>query len=241
MKKRIVTLMAACATGCASVGALALWSNQDDDKKFTDAFAEDKADLVPTGRNPYFILEAGYTLHLRSPDGEEELVIAVLDETKTVDGVETRVVEEREGPVGRPKEISRNYFAISRRTNNVYYFGEETRNYDASGNFTIGRDSWESGVDGARFGLMMPGLPLLGSRYYQEIAPGVAMDRAENVSLTETVETPAGRFTNCLVTEETTPLEPDERENKLYAAGVGLLKDEDFILYKFGASEPTAR
>jgi hypothetical protein len=35
----------------------------------------------------------------------------VLDETKTVDGVETRIVEERETVNGKPIEVSRNYFA----------------------------------------------------------------------------------------------------------------------------------
>jgi hypothetical protein len=29
-----------------------------------------------------------------------------------------------------------------------------------------------SGEKGARFGLITPGTPLLGARYYQEIAPG---------------------------------------------------------------------
>jgi hypothetical protein len=36
-----------------------------------------------------------------------------------VAGVETRVVEERETSVGAPVEVSRNYFAISKRTGDV--------------------------------------------------------------------------------------------------------------------------
>jgi hypothetical protein len=35
------------------------------------------------------------------------------------------------------------------------------------------------GSDNARAGIIMPGTPLLGSRYYQEIAPEVALDKAE--------------------------------------------------------------
>ena len=80
----------------------------------------------------------------------------------------------------------------------------------------------------------MPGLSLLGARYYQELAPGAAMDRAESVSISETLKTPAGTFTNCLKTLETTPLEPMEKEYKLYAPGVGLIKDEDMLLVKYG-------
>jgi Concanavalin A-like lectin/glucanases superfamily len=58
--------------------------------------------------------------------GLGELTITVLNETKMVDGVETRVVEERETKGGKLKEVSRNYFAISKRTNDVFYFGEVT-------------------------------------------------------------------------------------------------------------------
>jgi hypothetical protein len=119
-------------------------------------------------------------------------------------------------------EVSNNYFALCRRTNSVLYFGE-----DAGG-------AWLSGEKGARFGLMMPGLPLLLARYYQEIAPGVAMDRAEIVSLSETVKTPAGEFRNCLKVEETTPLEPGVREYKYYAPGIGLVQDGALKLVRHG-------
>jgi len=79
-------------------------------------------------------------------------------------------------------------------------------------------------VDGARWGLMMPGTPLLGARYCEEVAPGVAMDRAVIAGVSETVETPAGKFEGCLKIEESTPLE-DGRENKYYAPGIGLIRD----------------
>jgi hypothetical protein len=148
-----------------------------------------------------------------------------MHETKRVDGVECRAVEERETEGGRVVEVSNNYFAISRRTNSVYYFGE-----DAGG-------AWFSGKKGARFGLMMPGLPLVRSRYYQEIAPGVAMDRAEIVSVDAVVKTPAGQLTNCLKVEETSPLEPRNKEYKCYAPGIGLVQDGSLKLVKHGKAE----
>ena len=73
--------------------------------------------------------------------------------------------------------------------------------------------------------------------YYQEIAPKRAMDRAEIVSLSETMETPAGKFTNVLKTMETTPLEPGEKEAKYYAAGVGLLMDGPMKLVRHGSAK----
>ena len=80
----------------------------------------------------------------------------------------------------------------------------------------------------------MPGLILIGARYYQEIAPGIAMDRTEIMSTTEIQETPAGRFTNVLKTEETTPIEPKAKEYKLFASGIGLIKDDNLSLVKYG-------
>jgi uncharacterized membrane protein YkoI len=193
---------------------------------FTKDFSLEKIELSgvgqlsSVGRNPYFILEPGYYLVLEK--GDIQLTITVLDETKKVDGVECRVVVENETKGGKEVEKSKNYFAISKRTNSVFYFGE-----DVGG-------AWLSGEKGAKFGLMMPGTPLLKARYYQEVAPGVAMDRAEIVSVTDTVVTPAGTFQNCLKTEETTPLEPKEKEYKYYAPGIGLVQEGELKLVKYG-------
>jgi hypothetical protein len=67
-------------------------------------------------------------------------------------------------------------------------------------------------------------------KFYQEQANGIAMDRAEIVSVSETLTTAAGRFDRCVKTKETTPLEPLSREYKLYAPGVGLVQDGDMKL-----------
>jgi hypothetical protein len=80
----------------------------------------------------------------------------------------------------------------------------------------------------------MPGIILLGSRYFQEVAPRVAMDRAEIVSMTAIVQTPAGKFQNCLKTKETTPLEPSVTEFKLYAPTIGIVKDGPLKLVSHG-------
>jgi hypothetical protein len=201
------------------------------DRTWTADFVINPGELVTTGRNPYFILEPGYVLTLE--DRDTRLVITVLDETIRVDNVDTRVVEERETAKGALIEISRNFFAISTRTNAVFYFGEDVDMYK-DGKVVSHEGAWRSGVKGARFGLAMPGLPLQSAKYYQEIAPGIAMDRAEIVGLTETVKTPAGQFRNVLKVLETTPLEPGVREFKYYANGVGLVQDGDVRLVKYG-------
>jgi len=198
---------------------------------WTTTFEVDKADLTSTGRNPFFVLEPGYQLTLE--DGNEKLVITVLADTKMVDGVETRIVEERETDKGELVEVSRNYFAISKRTNSVFYFGEDVDMYK-NGKVTSHEGAWLSGEKGAKFGLMMPGQPLVKGRYYEEIAPGVAMDRAEVVSLSIAMKTPAGAFTNCLRTQESSPLEPLLKESKYYARSIGLIQDGSVKLTKYG-------
>jgi hypothetical protein len=201
------------------------------DPPYTDTFRVD--DWASTGANPFFILEPGHVLVLEG--GGEKLTITVLDETRVVDGVTTRVVEEREEKEGRLVEVSRNYFAISKRTNDVCYFGEDVDIYK-DGDLVSHEGAWLSGANGARWGLMMPGTPLLGARYHQEIAPDVAMDRAEIVGVRETFETPAGRFEGCLKVEESTPLESG-REHKYYAPGVGLLRDGKMLLTRHGRAK----
>jgi hypothetical protein len=195
---------------------------------FRSTFSVDKAKLSNTGRGTYCILEPGYKLHLQA--GKNTLVVSVLEETKLVDGVTTRVVEERETAGGQLAEVSRNYFAIDNATGDVYYFGEDVDEYK-NGKVTGHEGAWLSGVTGAKFGLIIPGAPKAGDRYYQESAPRVAMDRAEVLSITAEVKVPAGAFKNCLHTKETSALESGT-EDKFYAPGVGLVRDAGFVLVR---------
>jgi len=206
-----------------------------DTEGFEDKFNVNRDDFATIGRNDYFILEPGYQLVFEGKDGDKpaRLAITVLDETRKVDGVETRIIEERETLDGKPIEVSRNFFAIDKKTNDIYYFGEDVDEYK-NGKIASHGGAWRSGKDGARYGLMMPAQTRIGAKFYEEIAPKVAMDRAEIVSNTEKVTTPAGEFENCLKTLETTPLEPDEKEYKLYAKGVGLIVDANLKLVKYG-------
>jgi hypothetical protein len=231
----------------AALLVLTIWASQpaarqpdkkpaDKEPAYTDDFSFEKADLVSSGRNPFFILEPGFQRILEC--GGEKHVITVLDETKKVDGVETCVVIEHETKNGKVAEISRNYYAISKKTGNVYCMGEYVDVYK-DGKIVSNSGSWLSGEKKARFGLMMPAVPLLGARYHQEVAPDAAMDRAEIVSLSETVKTPAGEFKDCLKVKETTPLEPGNIGYKYYARGVGLVQDGDLkLVYHGKAKEP---
>ena len=94
--------------------------------------------------------------------------------------------------------------------------------------------SWQHGSDGARAGLMMPGIALLGSRYDQEIAPSVALDKSEIVSMNEMVNVPAGSFSDVIKMIETNDIEPNVTEDNLHAPGVGQVIDNGLKLVSYG-------
>jgi hypothetical protein len=91
------------------------------------SFDLENCDFASSGENSFFVLEPGYQVILggQEDDEERQLVMTVLNETKVVDGIETRVVEEKETEGGNIVEVSRNYFTMCRPTNNAIYFGEE--------------------------------------------------------------------------------------------------------------------
>lgn len=210
---------------------------------FTDEFPLADCDFRAGGNNAYFSLAQGTQLHLSNQgcfdegdcDEFEEIWITVLPRTHKVnldlDGemksILTRVIEEFEEVDGELAEISRNFFALCRGTGDIYYFGEEVDIYE-DGEIVSHAGAWEAGENGAMPGIFMPGGAfLLGARYFQEVAPDVALDRAEHVDMGLDIEVPAGLFENCVEIEETTPLEPKAVSTKIYCPGVGLTIDED--------------
>jgi hypothetical protein len=203
--------------------------------EYTESFMLKECDFSSTGNTPYFVLKPGYRLILGGQEGSKKvrLTITVLDDTEMIDSIETRVVEERETKDNELIEVSRNFFAICKQTNTVFYFGEDVDIYK-KGKIVAHEGAWRAGSNGAKAGVMMPGIILLGARYYQEVAPGVAMDRAEIVSISEIVDTPKGKYEDCLKVKETTPLEPGAEEYKLYAPRIGLVQDGVLKLTEYG-------
>ena len=151
--------------------------------------------------------------------------------------IQTRVVQEQHYEGGELIELSKNYFAICEPTNDLFYFGEAVNIYHPDG--TITHDgSWQAGtLDAsglAEPGIAMPGTFLLGSRYFQEIAEGQAMDRAEHTEMGVEIATEAGTFTGCVKTRETTPLDPGAVSLKTFCPGIGLVKDGPVELVDYG-------
>jgi hypothetical protein len=210
----------------------------EEEVEYTSSFRTEDCTFSPTGSNPYFILEPNYQQVLvgNESGATVEQTITVLNETREVNGTQTRVVEERETEDGELLEISRNFFAICDETNSVFYFGEEVDDFE-NGAIVGHEGAWLAGVDNNKAGLIMPGSVLLGAKYYQEIAPDIAVDRAEIIETDGELVVPAGSFDDVLVIAESNPLEPGVEELKYYAPGVGILQDEDLKLVEYGFIE----
>ncbi len=234
----IVGLILATAWSGQSIGN----SNKSDKGKQTwqDSFGLDKCTHLTKGKNKYFILEPGYQIVLA--DQSEQVVITVLDKTETMNGIVTRVIEEKEFKNNKLKEVSRNYFTICKEHNDVFYHGEDVDDYK-NGKIVDHGGAWRAGTKGARAGLIMPAKTPVGLRHYQEIAPKVAMDRAEIVGDNEVLEglskgkkagKTKGKYKNCLKVKETSPLEPGSKSIKLYAPNVGMVFDNGLIISEYG-------
>ncbi len=209
-------------------------SHNQSTRSWQKQFGLEDRKLLPTGRNTFFILEPGYQLVLES--NTEKLVITVLDETKNIGKYVTRVVEEREWKNDMITEVSRNFFAIDELTKDVFYFGEEVDMYKG-GVVESHSGAWIAGENEANPGLIMPGKPEVGYKYYMELAPRAAMDRAQIISLDDQLATPAGLYTQCLLTKEGSALNPLELEFKTYAPGIGLIQDEKLLLSRYGFAD----
>lgn len=213
--------------------------------QFTTDFDIERCTFAPDGRqNPYFSLHPGDQITLEGEDdGEEiEVEITVTNDTRTItfrtpEGrtmtIQARVVVEREHVDGELVEVSRNWYSRCRQTNDVFYFGEEVDIYE-DGQVVSHDGAWEAGKDGAQPGIIIPARFLLGSRYYQEVAPeGEALDRAHHVAMNLSFRGAGKTFRDCVKVVETSPLEPGHESIKVYCPGVGLVKDNEAVLTDF--------
>lgn len=236
------------AVACLIAGTAALLAQTTPEIEI-DPFRIDQCTFSPSSDHPYFPLEKGHRLILQGDDDGTPVVLEweVLEETRIfeieIDGedveIETAIVRETETEDGELVEISHNYFAQCQETGSVYYFGETVDDFEDG--VLVGHEgAWLAGEGENLPGVIMPGDFVPGQGYAQEIAPGVAEDRAINAAEGLTVETPAGIFNEVIHVEETNPLEPDsEPSAKFYAPGVGLLVDDFLELTEIAAATPS--
>jgi hypothetical protein len=92
--------------------------------------------------------------------------------------------------------------------------------------------SWLSGVEGAQFGLMLPGkiVKRIGS-CRSGLRSKAPPDRSEVLEVGVTRRTPAGVFENCVHLQGSSARERGG-DPKWYAPGVGLMRDGKGVLVK---------
>jgi len=184
----------------------------------------DPNNFVSAVTNPYFPLEPGTTfIYKGESDGAPTRdVMTVTNDTKVILGVTTTVVHHLSYEDKVLVEETFDWFAQD-VDGNVWYFGEDTKEFDENGNVISTAGSWEAGVDGAEAGIIMLADPQVGDRYYQEFYRGEAEDQAKVLQLDASICVSYGCFDNVIVTKEWTRLEPGVVEYKYYAEGVGFI------------------
>jgi hypothetical protein len=181
----------------------------------------DPADFVRTIDNRYWPLVPGTGYRYEGVRGSTRQLDdeVVLHSTKQILGVMCTVVRDTVSEGGRPVERTFDWYAQDRQ-GNVWYMGEKSLELK-NGHMVKASDSWESGVNGAKPGIIMPGHPRPGDAYRQEYyPPGEALDQARVLRLDGSLTVPYGAFRHVLVTSERSPLEP-QTEQKYYAPGLG--------------------
>jgi hypothetical protein len=186
------------------------------------------ANFVAAVDNPYWPLKPGTTFDYKgvrgsTPQKDNE---TVTHRTKRILGINSTVVRDTVSEHGRAVERTSDYYAQDKH-GNVWYMGERSlERKNGHGPFVKADDSWQSGVNGGKPGIIMPGNPQVGDAYRQEYyPPGKALDQARVLCTTGSLTVPYGSFNALLVTSERSPLEP-QTEQKYYAPGIGEIAEK---------------
>ena len=194
-------------------------------------------DLIGHGvaPNPYLPLVVGntwkYEKHVVDDEGDAEIehvTVTVTDQTKLINGIQCRVVTDVNFVDDELHESTVDWLAQDVH-GNVWYCGENTAEYGVfDGDHPKDPEllridgSFKAGRDGAKAGILLPGAPVVGRTYREEVSWANAEDVSKVLSLTGTEHSPAASCTgNCLVISDFTPLNPGSFETKYFKPGVG--------------------
>jgi hypothetical protein len=181
------------------------------------------ADFTADITHPYWPMEPGTRWTYRDVDEKGEVqdvvVVATPKTKKLANGITARVVRDTVRSEGEVVEDTFDWYAQD-SAGNVWYMGEDTAEFE-SGKIVSRAGSFEAGADGALPGIILPAQPQVGQKYRQEYLKGEAEDNGEVLGLNQLVEVPTGRYSGALLTKDTTSLEPDVVEYKLYAPDIG--------------------
>jgi hypothetical protein len=196
--------------------------------------------LKPSKPNVYFPLRAG--MHWEYRSATQVNTVDVLNETKLIAGVTCIVFKDLVYENGFLLESTNDWYVPS-KDGSVWYFGEETADYETfkgdkpvKPELTSIEGSFKTGRDGAKPGIIALAVPHVGNAYYEEFALGTAEDVTEILSTNYSYgqdptldqgvpQEVAVRFckADCVVTKNYSLLEPGLFAHKYYARGVGVI------------------
>ena len=174
--------------------------------------------------HPYFPIERGWTWHYVGEShglvrAEE---VRTLEQPRVIRGVECTAIEELVYEGGVLVGLTTEWFAQD-AAGGVWRFGEESFERDGDTFFRTA-DSWLAGVDGYVAWRAFSPRPFVGERLEGRQPDGVEV--LEVRALDAVADVPAGIFSGCLEIASN-PLDIEDEDIILYAAGVGRVSDRD--------------
>jgi hypothetical protein len=230
---------AACAAQRKARGELCKTLGEDRYDPELEARDFDRDFRALTNPNPYFPLGIGNRWEYRS--ATEQSVVQVTSATKLIDDVRCIVVRDEVFEDGFLTEGTNDWFAQA-KDGTVWYCGEETAELETfDGDRPVKPElvsidgSFKADRDGDKPGIIFQANPRPGQTYIEESSLG----NAEDATLVIVVDYSYGRYPNldilvpsqlarllcarnCVVTRNTSSIEPGHFERKYYAPGIGV-------------------
>jgi hypothetical protein len=125
MRRVLIATIVLAAAGCGGSGATAL-------PQGAEPVELDPAEFTSEIDNPWLPFRVGARWVYRETDdagGEQRVEVTVLDETREVMGIETRVVHDVVTEDGELVEDTYDWYAQD-ADGNVWYFGEDTKEFE---------------------------------------------------------------------------------------------------------------
>jgi hypothetical protein len=145
-----------------------------------------------------------------------------LEESETIAGYPTTAVESKGFEDGAQVDRTVAYYTQC-GDGTVWFVGEKAEEIEDGE--VVASDEWQAGKDGAQAGLLMPGDPKVGQKFEPERVPDVSETRSKVVAVGVAVKTKAGRFTDCIKTEDFSPLD-EVTEFKWHCPRVGSVREQ---------------
>jgi hypothetical protein len=224
MKAKVVAVLTAAAAA-AGVMAGIPWASAGTSAHGGYEPVLNPRDFVRVIDNPYYPLPVGRTLIYRGVrDGQTQTDrVHVTSRTKVIEGITATTVSDVARHNGKLLEKTTDWFAQDKQ-GNVWYLGEDTAAYLANGQ--IDRSgSWQAGVHDGEPGIIMLAHPQIPDAYRQEFLRGQAEDTAWIVNKGGSVRVPFGVVHHILTSLEFTRLEPGVIDQKIYAPGIGIVRE----------------